>query len=362
MMAVKGSELGVNVWWTVPEAIVDGAAAVSAIVAAGFEEKDITPATMRRAVSRACYGMQDRRSKSNRRVTEKVSEGQGKVEFGILDRVQEENKISFVQKTTVAFDASSQTLVAEGEMAEDVKFAVDENAGKVNSEDIRGFIGKVVRLCYGIRKRPSGGIYFVPAQFAPMIEQARQALDNMFPANSVVKAPKIYTERVVDGAQERANVADSMAEDLMSEVDKIMSGVDAIDRGAKALKGREGKLQMVADMAKVYEELLGKEAIHEEFAESLKAAADAVAAKMAAIDVPVVSKRSNVGLIDAAVEILQGRQEPVSVADIASELVAKGMYQDGTNPVKSILWNLGRAISNNDCRLIKIGKDMYKAA
>lgn len=366
MSMVEGGALGVNVWWTVPEALVDGDAAQVAVESAGFERKDIVPASFRRAASRACYNMQDRRSNEHRRVTEKVKTADGKVVFGILDRVDGQEEVSFEQKTKVIVDGKNNELVAFGEVADKVRTEFDANLGRVNSADIRAFIGKVVRLCYGIPKRPSGGIYFVPAQFADLIESARQAVENMFPAGKGA-VPRIYTERVFNGEEERRNVADSVADDLRGEINKIMAGIESISRSSKALKDREGKLHMVEQMAKLYEEILGKEAEYEDLIEELRGAETKLVARMTEMDESRKARKpakvERVTLDKVIRKTLADAGRPMRVPEIVDAIKASGAYElPETNAIPSVAGTLSRVTKTDESGIAKVGRGLYEVA
>lgn len=373
-MAV-GNELGVNVWWTIPEVLVEGEQAQQALVQAGFESDDIRPATRRTAISRACYGMQDRRHKKNRRVTEKVSSETGKVVFGVLDREELGNGcVGFRQNTTVEFNTVTEELSVSGSKADMVRAAFEENIGKVNADDIRNFVLKIIRMSYGIRKRPSGGIYFIPAQFSSVVLQAREALDIMF-GTEVPNAPRIYVERVIDGDEERQNVAASVAEDLISEINRELAAVERISRSAKALAGHKHQIEAVAEMARVYEELLGKQADQEDLVDALRDAADKVAVKMgefvnkspapkAKAAKPKRQKASKpassgVAVADAIVAVLGNAGKALTVADITEQAIGAGWVTNGKTPKNTVAATIYKLVKAG-VKIEKPGKGIYK--
>src|ERR1035437_7490039 len=81
-------DFGCNTWWTIPETSVDAIKAQGILVKHGFEATDLKAPTRHNEASRAAHSFQNRRGKTNRRVTESVKTDGTDVGYGILDREQ----------------------------------------------------------------------------------------------------------------------------------------------------------------------------------------------------------------------------------------------------------------------------------
>lgn len=365
MSESQNTVFGVNVWWTVPELVVDGQKVLDVLDEHGFQKGIVKLPSRRTEVSRAVYSFQNRQGKHNRRVVEKVKDNADELLYGILDRRKvNEEKVGFRQTTTVHLDKSNDSVTVEGRLSEEVLQAVHDYTGKVTDDDVRGFLRSVIRMCYGIAKRPSGGIYFVPARFAVMVEMAQQVL------NDIGGGATLYFERVMDGEQERQNVWGSVEESIEQQVSEALMSVDRIEKSANAVKNHAMKLEGLDEMMDVYKDLLGEEAKHEAIAERIEEAAQLVQEKMANLQQgsaaalnkggskPVKSK-----LMEAAVEVLKASGEAMEFTEIADAAIAKGLYKGNCeNPASSISTAISKAINRGDDRVVRVRRGVYALA
>ena len=269
------SSVGVNVWWTCPEVIRDVEAAKSALKAHGFEETAIKTPSRRLEVSRAVYSLQNRQGKENRRVTEKANESDRYIVYGILDREQESTeRVGFAQHTTIRVDKESDAVEVEGVLADDVRKAIADYSGKVTDDDIRTFLRGIIRGCWGIAKRPTGGIYFIPSKFAARVKAAQAVLDDL------KSGAKLYVEGIINGVEERMNVWESVESEIESRLEETMAAVGRIERSSKCLSDHEAQIQWLGELMGVYQGLLGEEAKYEALAAKIENAVKVVSTKM----------------------------------------------------------------------------------
>jgi len=365
------------VWWTVPETVTDGKAAQAAMEKHGFEKKDMPMPTRRAEVSRAAYSFQDRRHKENRRVTEKATDDGAHVVYGILDREQSGEEVGFKQQTTVRLDKATDSVTAEGKLASDVLKAVEAYSGKITDEDVRYFLRRVVKMCYGVAKRPSGGIYFVPAKFSAVVEQAQGALAE------IGTGARIYVERVMDGKEERANVWEAVESEVGAQIEETLKAVERIDKRATSVQSQQAKLEELGELVEVYKGLLGEEAKYEGVAERIEDAVRVVAEKMrklqqgsaAAITValsavpavpaapvaPAACGRMKV--VDAAVAVLKASGKAMAASELYAGAVKAGLYvSDAKDPFVSFFSVLAKAVAKGDKRLARVGSRTWSLA
>jgi hypothetical protein len=273
----NSDSFGINLWWTVPELVVPAQQVQDLLVKHGFEKSDIKEPSDRVEVSRAVHSFQNRRTKEDRHIAEIANEQGDAVVYGILDpeHSADGDSVDFKQRTTVRYDKNTNVVSATGELADKVEAALGEYRDKVTDQDVRYFLRKVVRMCAGVSKRPTGGIYFVPALHVGVIQSAQAFL-----AELAVGA-KLYVERVVNGEAERQIVWEAVEGDLDDQLSAVLASVDRVERRVSALRNQEARVEELRSLMKVYQELLGKEAEYEDMAAKLDAAVATIAQKMA---------------------------------------------------------------------------------
>ena len=355
---------GVNVWWTVPGMIVDGRIAIDALSKNGFNKDLIKLPSRRTEVSRAAYSFQNRLGKSNRRVTEKANDNGKYVVYGLLDRRKlNDEKVAFSQTTTIRLNKDNDEVTCEGRLGEEVLQSIRDYTGKITDEDIRSFLRGVIRSSYGIAKRPSGGIYFIPAKYAEKVEMAQKVLDE------IGGGAKLYVERVMDGVQERKNVWGSVEEELDRQINEALLSVDRIERSSNAVKSHAMKLEGLDELMGVYRNLLGEEAKYEDIAERIEIAARVVEEKMVKLQQGTVSSLKKGGspvkskLMEAAVEVLKATGKAMEFTEIAEAAIAKGLYKgDCEDPASSISTAISKAINRGDNRVVRVRRGVYALA
>lgn len=371
-MTAQAREFGVNVWWTLPETSVDGIRAQTILQKHGFEANDMKLPSRQAEVSRAAYSFQNRRGKSNRRVTEKSRQDGVGVTYGILDREQEGDEVAFAQHTTVRLDKGTGEVQVKGNLADAYSKALVEFQGKVTDEDIRYFLRKVIRMCRGVAKRPTGGIYFVPSRFAPIIEQAQAVLAEL------TAGARIYKEEIVDNVETRQNVWEAVEADVDARLATAVAAVGRIERRVSAIKGRKDDIEEAAELMHTYQQLLGEEAKYEELAERIEEAVKLVSDKMAALQpaapvvqaapkkAPVAQKAGSKGgstVVEAAVKVLSETGKAMSYREIMDQAVKEGLYDANcAAPYESFISGLTKAISRGEQRVKRVARGVYQIA
>jgi hypothetical protein len=203
-----------------------------------------------------------------------VTDNHSTLAYGILDYGQTGEVGEYEQKTTVRMDKESGSVVVEGAKADKVMAAVDAYTGKVTDEDIRRFILNVVHSCHGVSKRPTGGIYFIPAQYTERIEAARNVL------RAMGQGAKIYKEEVVNDVEARQNVWEACEDSIKQQLEQTLEACERIERRASSVRSKRAKLDELTEMMEVYTDLLGEEAKYEGVRERIEAAVKVVSEKL----------------------------------------------------------------------------------
>lgn len=374
-------EFGVNVWWTCPGLVRDGIEAQGALQRHGFETTDIKLPTRRTEVSRAVYSFQNRQGKDDRRVAEKAADDKDHITYSILDREQSGEEVKFMPRTVIRMEKATGAVSAEGKLQKEVLEAIQSYEGKITDEDVRGFLSKLIKRCFGIPKRPTGGIYFIPARFASLVKSAQAVLDEL------KSGAKLYVEGVVNGEQERANVWESVEDEIESRLQETMAAVGRIERSVNAVKDHEAQIEWVKELMEVYKGLLGEEAKYQTMAEKIEDAVKVVSNKMAELQAgtgAVLSKATNNAAgklagaamppdkevsvskdnkwVVAAVGILKSAGKPLHYKEITAKAIAAGLTTEGKTPENTMAARLGAAAKTAGAGIVAQGRGLYAAA
>ena len=355
---------GVNVWWHVPETTVEIETVQNALVNNGFDADSMRAPTRRKEVSRAVRSLQDRRTRDSQTISRPTNDNGLVVTYGVLEEGHvDDETVQFVQNTTVRLNKDTGEVGVTGNRIEAVHNAVEFYTEKITDEDIRSFLRGIIQSCRGIPKRPSGGFYFVPEDFVPLLERAQAVL------NEIGSGAYLYVEGVVNGERERQNVWESVEQNIESELAKTLCAVERIERGTKALKGKESKVMALQEMMEVYTNLLGQEAGHESLSEKLAEAVQTVAHKLTQMQsvastrvhkVKSATGKRGSKIYDAAVDVLTTAGTAMHYRDIMKAMIEAGSYA-GSCPTsdRSVNDTLRRGIEKGDSRLKQEGRGVY---
>ncbi len=360
MVVNTQNAFGINVWWTVPEAKKEGTIAQALLEKYGFDENMLPMPSRRTEVSRAATSFQNRRSRDNRRVTEKAADSSQYVVYGILDRGQKGEKVDYHQTTTIKFEKQSEVVNVEGTLKNEFMERLKSYRGKITDDDVRSFLREVITMSMGIPKRPSGGMYFIPGQFADTIERAQDFLDELN------MGAKLYTERIMDGSQERANVWGSFEDAVDSKIEQTLKAVSRVEKRVSSINNHQSTIKELEGLMEVYSDLLGDSEQYEAISEKLNEAADEVAGKMSNLQKQAANKTEVIGAngteaLNAVYEVLVEAGEPMHYKAIAEKAVENGLKAQGKNRANYINTWLSKALKANDERFERTSRGMYAA-
>jgi len=216
----------------------------------------------------------------------------------------------------------------------------------------------VVNMTYGIPKRPSGGIYFVPVLYVPILEQANDFLKELG------VGAKLYIERLVSGVSERENVWESVQAEIESKITDTLATVERIGKRVSSVGKHQTRLDGLSEIMEVYKGLLGQEAKHEELAKMLNEAGEKVSSKLMLLSEQAESngtgtlKKSRRVL--QAEEILEACGRPMTIQELTDAGIASGVFSgDIANPVGSVNATITRALNAGTTRIIRVGRGIY---
>jgi hypothetical protein len=366
MNTVASKELGVNVWWTVPGLVVDAGIAQDTLLRNGFQKDLMKTPSRRLEISRAAYSLQNRRGKSDRRVTEKTQDNGKYIVFGILDRKRvDDERVRFGQGTTVRLDKDTGAVTAEGSLAKEFYETLAIYEGKITDDDIRLFLRHVIKASKGISKRPSGGIYFVPSDRASMIERAQKVLKEL------ESHAKVYVEGIIDGPRERENVWESVEAEIDSCIEDALKSTERIEKSAKAVQSHKLKLEGLEELMEVYQNLLGEEAKYEAVAERIEIAVGEVQRKMSELQAAQATRVKKVKtgksrgskVVEAAVAVLKEAGESLDFRELTERAITAGLYEGNCkDPIASFNSVLSKAITAGETRIVRVRRGWYGLA
>jgi len=269
------NELGLlNVWWMVREDISIGIVQMHDILQKyGLDPDMMRVPSDRECVRRGIDSFHNRRG-YKRRVVEKISETQNKAVFGILgiSLDKEHENSSYIQNTKVILDKNSGTISAEGALSDEVLNKVDNCRGTYNSEDLRTLCKNVVRKCFGVSKRPTGGVYMVPFTFKSKIDALNAVLGEVAGKREAC----VYVERIFGGEEEKDTAAVSVFDDLNKRLSFLMNSVKNVTKQVCRLKGKNVQMEEIKYIAEVYQNILGKREAIAEFSDVFKTASEKI--------------------------------------------------------------------------------------
>ena len=310
---------GVNVWWTIPSTIVDGEMVHSLLEKHGFEKSMIPMPTRRTQVSRAVKSYQNLRSSDGRRIAEKVKDTESSIVFGILDRESKSSEeVAFEQQTTIRLDKATGNIIVSGDLSDQVRNTIKEFNGKMDSSDIQAFLRRVVTESWGVSKRPTGGIYFIPSYKADMISKAQAFL------NDLDCGAKVYIEGLINGTQERQNVWKSVEDEMRSSVDQALSAARRIEKSVKCLTNQKSRVARMEEMMDIYTELLGSEATFEEMQSEIRNALGEINTKMGSLTTVAEAKA------EAKKAKAKSKSKAKKVKDVETETTEAGALAESS--------------------------------
>ena len=122
---------------------------------------------------------------------------------------------------------------------------------ELHHQDVSAWIVKRCKSMQSIGLRDTGGIYFVPEQFAPTWSAFADLLARCS-ASRIYEVPALKSERAVEAIME------SVIADAAAELEKLSNALNDTDPSTRGLRSKARKCEALADKLKLYEDLLGR--------------------------------------------------------------------------------------------------------
>ena len=113
----------------------------------------------------------------------------------------------------------------EQKLVDSIRDRYDDAVTHYNGKNARDIIKKILFDCNPVSVRPSGGVYFVPEQYAGVVEGLKGLTNALAPYSTTGESTKMYGVPVIDTVEQREMVMDSleaqvgaMAEGLLKEM------------------------------------------------------------------------------------------------------------------------------------------------
>jgi hypothetical protein len=122
---------------------------------------------------------------------------------------------------------------------------------ELHHQDVSAWLVKRCKAVQSIGLRDTGGIYFVPEQFAPTWSLLADLLARCS-ASRIYEIPALKNDRAVEAIME------AVINDAADHVAKLTKALDEKDLGERGLRGKATKCEALATKLRLYEELLGR--------------------------------------------------------------------------------------------------------
>jgi hypothetical protein len=282
LVAVEAKEgvqirwLGTLVWFTISESAVDEPRLRAAFRAAGIDERYIPPLAhpkdaMRRAVKAAEVAREPLgRNRYLNVLVRQVAQGPDSLLYHLVEEEVDAagRRLSYRQVARVALlgDAvTSEPIDRPSPVAaaalERISPSYYHHLRHYDGNALRRAINRVLDDCHPVAVRPSGGVLFVPVQYAGTVEALRRLVTDLAAYGTVDGHRSVLRAvPVVDAAEQRDMVNQSLEEQVAADTKALLEELDAAgqgggitERGVQTFIARIRRLQaMVAE----YEELL----------------------------------------------------------------------------------------------------------
>lgn len=257
MSTTKG--YGQVVSWTLRNVFVSREDLEQALVSHGLKmrvKKTEAATYLRRAIKQAI----------NEGVIRKVGENAQRVSFAV---VHEQTNLS-----EASWDGTQHEGITLNKGTGDISFKESGTLTRSIREALRGTegglltseVGAVLRNivcdhCNGIALRDAGGVYFIPAGFEKLLDEAEVALCEVANVDNIVK---IHRLGVIAGVREAQDIADIYEDTVTREVASIKQQAMALIKDLVRAKPstfakRASKLRKLMERLALYERTLGTE-------------------------------------------------------------------------------------------------------
>ncbi len=282
VISTAAESFGVNVWLTFQEARFNYDEVLEFAGHYGFE-KMLPKPSAKKALKRATSKI----SKSSRRVLARnISESSDAAVMGIVNESVDGEQLDYSQGTTIRLDKTNGSIQVEGARAEEVENMYEIYRESTTSTDIRTFAINVLKyFANAIPKRPSGGIYFIPNAYLPVVQKLTEMVQ-------VLGIGKVYIERLYNGLDEKANMWDAAKYEINKQIGELMEKVQGtgknssarIGRSIASLERKDADANEIESLMKIYEQVVGNEFEAEEMLNKIVTVREKIADKVVELE------------------------------------------------------------------------------
>ncbi|MBC7340933.1 MAG: hypothetical protein H5U02_00505 [Clostridia bacterium] len=274
--------LGSLIWYSVSDMRVNRERLEEAFAEAGIDPALLPkPICPRDAFRRACYAgevkgipLVDREGRINIMVREVRTDKEAIIRQVVREVVDSRNiRLEYVPLARVELrgDKIEDLPLVENPVLREagaaavkrIRDAFAVEAECYNGQAIRELIGRILYTCRPVSVRPSGGVYFVPAQYDDMLEKLKSLAKELSTAGGSVQ---MWTVPVVDAEEQRRMVKVSLEEQVKEEADRLLHEMDPYIRGEakvteKVARRYAERVRELRAMVKEYQEMLETQAV-----------------------------------------------------------------------------------------------------
>jgi hypothetical protein len=247
----EGAYLGILTWYTVVETLVPHAKFVQALKDNGL--KDYVPRSARKAdiFNRTAFNGQHLKLSTpsaevhvNYLIRPVSKTAEKIVKHIVIETVNSAGeRLDYEEVHSLVFDVKTETLadtclintedVAAKDLAQRLYKDFLSAQGCVDDHGIRSVIRRVLDAAGSTAVRPTGGIYFVAASGAKLIDQLTEAIKASVPAASLHSLP------LVDDETQREMLANAYESEMKEQVDALMAELSVLLKEGSKIHGRK---------------------------------------------------------------------------------------------------------------------------
>ena len=136
-----------------------------------------------------------------------------------------------------------------------------------NGRHVRELVQNILNGCRPVAVRPSGGVYFVPEEFADTVQALSNMIRELSQYSIDVERSRMYHVPVIDVQEHRVMVAESLEDQVKSNSQSLISEMANILKSGRniTMKTAEQYIQKVKSLKKMvaeYEDMLNTEILN----------------------------------------------------------------------------------------------------
>lgn len=155
----------------------------------------------------------------------------------------ENHSLGYTELVKIAYDRNMNAIMftplvaptddaVAPEMSKDIQDYYTREAGNLTAYFIREYVRRMLeRDLYAIRVRPSGGVYFIHEQYAPVVEALETAMSNI----ADKYGSSMHSLPLLDDGKQREMLRAAFESESVGEVDRLLGDVSEILRDNKQI-------------------------------------------------------------------------------------------------------------------------------